>query len=330
MSLFGHEMSTKPAILGNVAVALFCVLTLGCRSRDSGTVAVIPETTGTEIWEAAHAGAEGAGGETGLRIYWNAPTREDDVERQIALVEKAIEDKDAGLVLAPAQYLALVGPVREALSAHIPTVVISSPLPIPSGQGLSYILNNENEMGSMAAMRIGRLLHGHGKVAILGLDPDVSGIILRSRAFEAALSADFAGIAIVERPISSSSAAEFQQIAQETIASQPGLGAILALNVAAAEGSSTALMASGRGRSIKLVACGQELDLMARVRNGTIDSVIVENAYEMGFRAVHLIAARRRGEAVPDRIELSPVLVDKTNIDRPEIQRMLSMDWRRH
>jgi hypothetical protein len=100
------------------------------RCRNSGNY-------GTELWEAAHAGAEAAGGETGLHIYWNAPTREDDVERQIALMEKAIENQDAGLVLAPAQYLALVGPVREALSAHVPTVVIRSPLPIPSGQGLS-------------------------------------------------------------------------------------------------------------------------------------------------------------------------------------------------
>jgi len=282
------------------------------------------------MWEAMHAGAKAAGDEAGLRIYWNAPTREDDVERQIALVEKAIEDKDAGLVLAPAQYLALVGPVREALSAHIPTVVIRSPLPIPAGQGLSYVLNNENEMGTIAAMRIGSILHGEGKVAILGLDPDISGIILRSRGFEAALSTDFPGIAILERPISSSSAAEFQQIAQEVIASQPRLGAILALNIAAAEGSWTAIMASGKSKDIKLVACGQEIDLMARVRHGTIDSVIVENAYNMGFRAVHLIAARRRGEPVPDRIEVSPVLVDKTNIDTPEIQRMLSMDWRRH
>jgi ribose transport system substrate-binding protein len=289
---------------------------------------VIPETTGTQLWEAAHAGAVAAGGETGLHIYWNAPTREDDVERQIALVEKAIEDERVGLVLAPAQYLALVGPVREAVSKHMPTVIIRSPLPIPPGRGLSYILNDESEMGSLAAMRIGMLLHGEGRVAMLGLDTNMSGIIFRSRAFEAVLASKFPKISIVERSTNSSDTAEVQQVAQEIIVNNPRLDAILALNTTAAEGAWAALMALGKTGKVKLVGCDQEADLMAKVRVGDIDSVIVENTYGMGSRAIRLLAALKRGEAVPDRIELKPVLVDRTNIDQPDIQRILSMNWR--
>jgi ABC-type sugar transport system substrate-binding protein len=67
---------------------------------------------------------------------------------------------------------------------------------------------------------------------------------------------------------------------------------------------------------------------MAGIRHGEIDSVIVENTYEMGFRAVQSIAARRRGEAVPDRIEMEPVLVTRANIDNADIQQMLSVNWR--
>jgi ABC-type sugar transport system substrate-binding protein len=63
---------------------------------------------------------------------------EDDIERQIALVVRAIDADCAGLVIAPNSYLALVGPVREALSKHIPTVVIRALLPIPPGRGRSY------------------------------------------------------------------------------------------------------------------------------------------------------------------------------------------------
>ncbi len=166
-----------------VSMTVICrALTLACRSKGSRTVAVIPETAGTELWEAAHAGVEAAGVETGFHVYWNAPTREDDVERQIALAEQVIEDERAGLVLAPTQHLALVGPVREALSKRIPTVIIRSPLSIPPGQGLSYSLNDEYEMGRIAAMRIGTLLKGKGRVAILGLDPNISGILSRSHA----------------------------------------------------------------------------------------------------------------------------------------------------
>jgi ABC-type sugar transport system substrate-binding protein len=48
----------------------------------------------------------------------------------------------------------------------------------------------------------------------------------------------------------------------------------------------------------------------------------------MGSLAVRWIAARVRGEAVPDKVELPPVLVNKSNIDTPEIQRLLAVDWR--
>jgi ribose transport system substrate-binding protein len=315
-----------PSVLSLVIMS--CAVMLGCRSQSSRTIAVIPETTAIELWEAAHAGAETAGRETGFHIYWNAPTREDDVERQISLVEKAIEDRHAGLILAPAQYLALVGPVREALSRHIPTVVIRSSLPIPPGQGLSYILNDEQTMGRIAAMRIGMLLQGKGSVAMLGLDTNVTGIVLRSRAFEAVLASNFPQISIVERRIGSSNTAEVQQVTQEILVDNPHLDAILALNATATEGTWAALRALGKVGTVKLIGCDQEIDVMAGVRHGDIDSVIVENTYEMGWRAVQWIAARHRGETVPDKIELLPALVTKTNIDRPEIQRMLAVNWR--
>jgi ABC-type sugar transport system substrate-binding protein len=70
------------------------------------------------------------------------------------------------------------------------------------------------------------------------------------------------------------------------------------------------------------------VDLMAGIRHGDIDSVIVENTYEMGFRAIQSIAARLRGESVPDKIELKPALVTKANIDSDEVQKMLAVNWR--
>ena len=291
-------------------------------------MAVIPGTTATELWEAVHGGAEAAGRETGFHIYWNAPTREDDVGRQIALVEKAIDDNQAGLVVAPANYLALVGSIRRALSRHVPTVVIRSALPIPPGAGLSYILNDDQETGRLAALRIGSLLKGRGKVAVLGLDATAPRSIQRARAFEAALVASFPHISIVERRLGSSNTAEVQQTALEIIADNANLDAILALNVTATEGAWAALTASGKLKSVRLVGCEQEVDLMAGIRHGDIDSVVIENTYEMGFRAVQWIAAQRHGEKVPNKIELKPVLVTKSNIDSPEVQKMLSVDWR--
>ena len=311
-----------------LCLAFWLLLTCGCSPTRQGTIAVIPGTTATEFWEAAHGGAETAGRAAGFRIYWNGPTREDDIEKQTALVDKAIDLEYTGLVVAPTNYLALVGSVREALSKHIPTVVIRSPLPIPAGEGLSYILNDDQETGRLAAVRVGKLLAGKGQIAVLGLDPSGPRSILRARAIESELSRNFPELAIVEKRLGSSNTAEVQQIAQEILMEHPGLDAIITLDVTATEGTWAALTALGKGKRVKLIGCEQEVDLMAGIRHGDIDAIVVENTYEMGFRAIQSIAARLHGEPVPDRIELKPVLVTKANIDSSEIQQMLSVNWR--
>ncbi len=297
-------------------------------ARFPRTIAVIPRTTATEFWEAAHAGAELAAHETGFNIYWNAPTREDDIERQIALIDKNIDSDFAGLVVAPTNYSALIGPVQRALSKHIPTVIVHASLPIPPGHGLSYILNDDSETGRLAADHISMLLRGHGRIAVLGLNSSGTTSIVRARSIEAELTQHSPGIRIVEERSGSSNIAEVQQIAQEILIGHPDLNAIITLDVNATEGTWAALAALRKVKKVKLVGCGQELDLMAGIRHGDIDAIIVENTYEMGFRAVQSIAAQLRRQQVPDRVELKPVLVTKENIDSTEVQKMLSVNWR--
>lgn len=310
------------------AVLALAMVFPGCRSHPSRTIAVVPETTATELWEAMHAGAERAGRESGFYIYWNAPTREDDVEKQIAFVERVVHNQDAGLILAPDQYLALVAPVREVLASHIPTVIVRSPLSVPPGRGLSYILNDEDATGRIAARRLGTLLKGQGTVALLGIDPNVTGIVLRAHAFAAELANRFPHIVVVERRIVSPNSAEAQQAVEEILASQPHLDAILGLNAAATQGAWAALRALGKDRKIKLLGCDQEIELMASLRRGDIDSIIVENTNEMGRRAVQLIDEQTHGRTVPSEIKLPPTLVTQENIDTPEVQKMLSVNWR--
>ena len=172
------------------------------------------------------------------------------------------------------------------------------------------------------------LLAGKGQVAVLGLDPSRPTSILRARAIEVELAKSFPKISVVEKRSGSSNTGEVQQIAQEILTEKPSLDAIITLDVTATEGTWAALAALRISKRVKLIGCEQELDLMAGIRHGDIDSVIAENTYEMGFRAIQAIAAQKRGEPVPDKIELKPVLVTKVNIDRDEVQRMLSVNWR--
>ena len=278
------------------------------------------------LWEAAHAGAESAAQQEGLKVYWNAPTREDDVQRQIEIMQHAISSGARGLVLAPDQGLALMVPVRNIVARGIPTVVISSRLPVQPGGKLSYILNDEEATGRLAALRIGQILSGKGTVAILGVDPDVSGILERTHSFETSLASLYPGVRIVEERTAGFNIAEAQDIAEDVLERNPHLDVFLALNSATTRGAYLALKRRGLLKRVKLVACEQEL--VPPLLTGEIDSIVVENTYEMARLAVQSVAKQMRGEPVPFLTRLSPMLVTRENLYSPEVRRMLSMDWK--
>ncbi|MGA7340379.1 MAG: substrate-binding domain-containing protein, partial [Terracidiphilus sp.] len=247
----GSGPGTKRLALWLALAGAFCPA--GCGSRRQVRIAVIPQTEGTMIWEAAHVGAEIGADHTGAFIYWNAPTREDDVEAQIALVERVVDDDYQGLVLAPDQALALISPVRRALAHGIPTVIIGSPLPIPAGGNLSYILNDDQEGGRLAAKRVGALLGGHGTVAILGIDPDVTGTTIRARAFEQYLVENYSGIRIADRRMGSYNVPHEQQVAEDVLRAHPDLDAIVALMSPSVDGTLSALGTTPAKRDIKVI-----------------------------------------------------------------------------
>lgn len=317
-----------PGTLPSAVFLVLCLSCCACRKDRSSVVAVIPETTGTRLWESVHAGAELAAHQDGYKIYWNAPTREDDLEGQIALVERAIQSHDGGIVLAPDHSLALLTVVLEAQTQRIPVAIIHSPLAIPVNSNLTYVVNDDEAMGRMAANRIGAVLHGEGTIAMIGIDPSANGVLLRSQSFEIALKSRFPGIDVVERKGGSSNPVEIQRLATEVLGDHPHLDGIVAFNVMASEGSWAAINSLKKNGQVRLVGCDQEIDLMAGIRHGDIDSVLIENTYDMGRLGVQWISDQKKGIAKSQYLRLPPILVTKENIDDPSIQKVLSNNWR--
>lgn len=303
---------------------LFLLFPISCRKPGPVTIAIIPRTSGTLLWEPAHRGAQDAAEEIGSQIYWNAPTREDDVAGQIALIEHVIAGDYQGLVLAPNQSLALITPVRRALAHGLPIVVISSPLPVPAGDNLSYILNDEEEGGRIAAHRVAQLLHGRGTIAILGIDPDVKGIMLRAQSFERYLAQNDPEIHIIERHTGSFNVPHEQEVAEEALGAHPDLDAIITLMWPSARGAMSTIDNNPGRFKTKVVGFDPEDISFA---SPSLDSVVVQNTRMMGNLAVKLIHAKLSGKAMPPVTTLEPVLITRANVNSEEIRHMTTMDW---
>ena len=313
---------SKTALLGlSLFLAIVCV---ACK-RDPRTVAVIPRTCGTALWEPEHAGVAKVARSVGLNVYWNAPMRDDDTQTQISLVEKSVERGMAGIIVSPIQTLPLRTPIRRVVAKGIPVVVIDTELGIPTGPKLGYVLNDEQEGGRIAARRIGSILGGKGNIAIVGIQPELNSNTVRERSLESTLTIESPGIRIVARRLGLSSMPQEQHNAEQLLAENQSLDAIVALSLAATRGTYYALAEFGKVQTIKLV--GFDQDLIPPIRDGGIDSVVVQNTFEMGRIAMELMQGEIHGGAGSAKVLVEPVLMTRDNVDSAEMRQIENMSW---
>jgi ribose transport system substrate-binding protein len=300
---------------------------LSACTRPSMKVAILPQTTAVTIWEAEHAGSQFAAEKWGIPIYWNAPTSEDDIQQQGALVERITDEGYPALILSPDQTLALMMPVQRALAHGVRIVVVASPLSLPPSKNLSYIVNDDVASGRIAAMRVGQILHGKGRVAVLGVTAESLSSLAILHSFETSLETSFPGVEIAERRFGTHNGTEAQRIADEVLSTDRKLDVIFTLSSASSDGAFAALQSRGLTARVKLVGFEQSAELANLVRLGVMDSLVAENTYEMGYRAMELLA--HPPQEVPQEIKLEPTLLTIDNVDSIQARTLINMDWSR-
>ena len=298
---------------------LACVPHAGCARSHATRIAFIPRTTGTQLWEAEHAGAAAAASQWNVNLYWNAPTREDDVERQIAMVESVIDKGYDAIVLSPDQPLPLLSSVNRALARGMRVVIVGSPMPLAPHPALKLIVNDDEETGRLAATRIADRLQGRGDVAVLGVDSDLGSIVRREHAFRLQLAEHSPNIHIVEEKAGAFNRAQTEKTTSDIFRTHPGVRAIFALTLEATQGADAAVL--HESRNVVLVGCEQDLGIS--VRSAEMDSVVIENTFAMGFDAVRWIMHAQ--PAGNDEVLVKPLLVTKENLDRDDVRQMLSL-----
>ncbi len=296
----------------------------GCK-RDPPVIAVIPRTCGTALWEPEHAGAAAVARQRGFEIYWNAPMRDDDTQAQIALIEKSLQRGYAGIIVSPIETLPMRTPIQSILARGVPVVVVGTELGFPPGPKLSYVLSDERAAGEMAARRIGSVLSGKGSIAILGINPQLTSNLDRERSLEVTLAREFPGIQVAVRQFGLSSVPQEQEAAEELLVKGPKVDAIAALSLASTRGVYYALVEFGKAGVIKLV--GFDQDLLPPVRTGGIDSVVMQNTYQMGSLAMDLMDRALHGKGTATVLEVPPVLMTRENVDSAQIRQILNMAW---
>jgi len=313
--------------LATVVMAAFILLMIGCAKKKEGekVIAVIPKSQAHIFWQTVHAGAIAAGQDMGVEIRWKAPTTETDYSQQIRILEDFITQRVDGIVLAPTERKALVRYIERAAKKGIPLTIFDSGA--DTKQYVSFVATDNYQGGVMAAERMAKILNGKGKLVVIKVIPGSASTTARENGFQDTIKKKYTpGMEIVDSRYGMSDRAESLRITEDLLTAHPNLGGIFAANEPGAVGALQAVKARELGGKIKIVGFDSSEQLLKGIRDGIIDSLVVQDPFNIGYEAVKTIAEKLSGKTPPKRIRTRTTLITPDNIDLEGIQKLLNPD----
>jgi ribose transport system substrate-binding protein len=329
--------------LGIALAVLFAAAGTGCKhgsasdTGDAGAarlrIAVVPKGTTHEFWKSVHAGAVKAARELGVDVVWKGALREDDLKGQIDVVQSFVAQGVNGIVVAPLSDKGLVGSVKAAAAAGVPVVVFDSNL--ASDDQVSFVATDNEAAGKMAAGALAARIGGGGagapgRVVVLRYQEGSASTSLREKGFLDA-AAETPGLKIASSMQYGGATTESAENASESLlaaqrADSGGVQGVFAPNESTTFGMLLALRKLGLAGKVHLVGFDASEKLVAAVRSGDIDALVVQRPFEMGYLSVKTMVAHLHGLPVERRIDTGSTLVRRDNLDAPDIKDLVSPD----
>ncbi len=284
------------------------------RNQSGNIIAVIPKGTASMWWEVVRAGAEQAGKEEGYSISWNGPEQENDREKQIQSVEDALTHGIKALVLGPNDSKALVRPVEKAKASGIPVVIIDSSIETENID--SFAATDNIAGGADAARRLAAALNGHGKVILTCFIQNSASTEDRAKGFKDTLAAEFPGIQLVAEQYTLGTVEDARQKTVDMLTKHSDADGVFAVNQPVSVGAYKALQNQNLAGKVKFVGFDSDPVLLEGIEKGEVDSLIVQNPYEIGYSGVKLAVDLLNGKTVEKLKPIPSMIVDKSNLEK--------------
>ena len=317
-------MCTKPAKA--LACALLALALGGCAAAaPTGArhrVAIVAKSTRTEFWLSVFAGAQAAAAEYNVELDISGPETEEDYETQNRMVAEAVDAGAEALVFSAIDYENNAAAIDAAAAAGVRIVAIDSN--VDSAAVQTYIGTDNYAAGQMAAQAALDAVDGELTVGIVNYDISSANGQERERGardlFEASGRAQVAA-----RINTLAEAGRAQADTEELLRAHPDINVLLAFNEPTSVGAAAAVAAQELSDTVFLVGFDSNLATVEGLQNGTVDALVVQNPYAMGYLGVesaYRLLSGQGGSLAPT-VDTATRIVDLENLFTMDSQKAL-------
>jgi ribose transport system substrate-binding protein len=304
------------------------LLLSSCQTSKKKRIAVVPKATSHVFWLTVRSGAEAAGQKYGVEMIWNGPPAETDYDRQMQIVDSMIAQHVDGLAVAAAERNALNRSLDRAAQLGIPVTVFDSG--VDSTNYMTFLATDNYAAGQMGARELAGLVGGRGTVAMVMHAPGSASTMDRERGFDDVMKSDFPQIKVVARQFGMSDRSKAMAAAENILTAHPDLNGIFASSEPSSIGASLALKSRGLSGKVKFVSFDSSDSLIEDLKGGTIDAMVVQDPFKMGFEAVKTLVDKLNGVTPPKRVDLPARVVHKADLDKPDVHELLYPDVKKY
>jgi ABC-type sugar transport system substrate-binding protein len=116
------------------------------------------------------------------------------------------------------------------------------------------------------------------------------------------------------------------QISILEITANPDLRGVFASNLTMAQGAGQAIAENKVSDKIKLVGFDSDDKTVKLLADGTIQALVVQDPFRMGYEGIKTALAASKGEKVPENVDTGVNLITKANMNTERSKELLTPD----
>ncbi|UJP09979.1 ABC transporter substrate-binding protein [Microbacterium sp. KUDC0406] len=275
-----------------------------------------------QFWQAVKKGAEEQGKELGVKIHFDGPGSETEIEKQLQMLQSAIDAKPDAIAYAALDPEACIPLMDSADSAGIPVAYFDAPCNSEVGKTLAA--TDSKVAGALAAEHMAELIGGKGDVAIVAHSQINSTGVERRDGFVDKIKADYPDIKIVDIQYGDGDHLKSADITKSMLNAHPDLKGIYATNEGSAVGVANALSELGKtSKDITAIGFDSGAAQVDAIKSGVLAGAITQDPIGIGKTVVQAAYDLANGKSVEEFYDTGSYWYDSTNLDDPKIAAVL-------
>jgi len=284
-------------------------------------IAVISKGFQHQFWQAVEAGTEKAAADFGVTVTFEGPETEAMVDKQVEMVQAALDKKPAALCLAALDTQALIPMLERAKAEGIPVVGFDSG--VDSDIPVATAATDNLAAAALAADKMAELIGGSGQVAVIVHDQTSRTGIDRRDGFLNQMAAQHPDIEVVDVQYGGGDQLKSTDLAKAIIQAHPDLKGFFGANEGSIIGVLNAVTEMGKEGEIVVIGYDSGKQQIDAVKSGLEAGAITQDPIGIGYKCVEAAVMALNGEEVPAMIDTGFHWYDATNVDSDTIQPLL-------